>query len=91
MSSKLDRAMMDMNMEEQDEPYDLPDLPEFCSSERNSWSIVGRLLNPDYENISDLILDMLRKWQLCDRVRGVALSKEIFSSCLSMSRIWRRF
>ncbi|XP_024013162.1 uncharacterized protein LOC112087477 [Eutrema salsugineum] len=64
--------------EEEDVPFMLPDLPQFSSSERNKMSIMGRTLNPECQNMTDLILDMLRKWQVYDRVRGVALSKERF-------------
>lgn len=41
-------------------------------------SIIRRLLNPDCQSMSNLILDMPHKWQIYDRVRGVALSKEMF-------------
>lgn len=80
MSSKLDHAMMNMNLnlEEEDEPFDLPDLPEFCSNEQNALSIIGRILNPDHHNILDVVLDMPRKWKIYDRVKGIALSNEKF-------------
>lgn len=78
MSSAIDRALMAMSLEEDDEPFDMPDLPEFCSSEKNVMSIMGRILNPDCQKIENLILDMPRKWQIYDRVRGIALSKERF-------------
>lgn len=69
---------MKMSLEEKDEPFDLPDLPEFSSKETNSMSLIGRLLNPESQNVSSLVLDMPRKWQIYDRVRGVALSSEKF-------------
>ncbi|XP_018443548.1 uncharacterized protein LOC108815442 [Raphanus sativus] len=79
MSSQLDKALLHMSLEEEeDEPFILPDTPEYCSAGRNSLSLVGRLLNPSCQRMSDLILDMPRKWQLYDRVKGVALSKERF-------------
>lgn len=78
MSSAIDRAVMGMLLEEEEEPFDMPDLPEFCSSERNVISIMGRILNPDCQKVENLILDMPRKWQIYDRVRGIALSKEHF-------------
>lgn len=78
VSSLIDKAMMAMRLEEVDEPYDLPNLPEFCPSEKNEMSLVGRLLNPECQKMSDLILDMPRKWLLYDKVRGVALSAERF-------------
>ncbi|XP_018473647.2 uncharacterized protein LOC108844853 [Raphanus sativus] len=79
MSSQLDKALLDLSLEEEEDvPFLLPDTPEYCSAGRNSLSLVGRLLNPSYQKMSDLILDMPRKWQLYDRVRGVALSRERF-------------
>lgn len=76
MSSNLDKILMNLRIDEVEEPFKLPDLPEYCSSEENRLSLVGRLLNPDCQNISDLVLDMPQKWQLYDKVRGVALSRE---------------
>lgn len=52
---------MVMCLEEVDEPFNLPDLREYCSSEHNILSLMGRILNPDYQKVSDLILDMPRK------------------------------
>lgn len=78
MSASIDRALMALSMQEEDEPFVMPDLPEFCSSEKNVLSIIGRLLNPDCQSMSRLILNMPRKWQLVGRVRGVALSQEKF-------------
>lgn len=78
MSASIDRALMEMSLEEVDEPFTMPDLPEFCSSERNVMSIVGRLLTPSCQKMSSLIKDLPRKWQIYERVRGVALSLERF-------------
>lgn len=79
MSSRLDKAMQHMSLEEEeDKPFVLPDRPEFYSTERNAMSLVGRLLNPQCQKMEDLIREIPRKWQLYDRVKGVALSKERF-------------
>lgn len=78
MSSSIDIALMAMSLEEEDKPFDMPDLPEFCSSEKNVQSILGRLLNPECQKMSSLILDMPRKWQMVGRIRGVALTQEKF-------------
>ncbi|KAG2310496.1 hypothetical protein Bca52824_022053 [Brassica carinata] len=68
MSSHLDKALLHLSLEEEEEePFVLPDTPEYCSAGRNSLSLVGRLLNPSCQRMSDLILDMPRKWQLYDR------------------------
>ncbi|XP_018463848.1 uncharacterized protein LOC108835039 [Raphanus sativus] len=67
-----------MSLEEEDVPVTLPDLPQFSAVESNKLSIIGRTLNPDSQRMKDLILDMPRKWQVYDRVRGVALSSTMF-------------
>lgn len=59
MAENLDRALTEMSLEEDEEPYVLPDRPEYYSTERNSLSLIGRLLNP--QKMTDLILDMPRK------------------------------
>ncbi|KAG7565144.1 Reverse transcriptase domain [Arabidopsis suecica] len=74
----MDKAMMAMSLEEEDIPFDMPDLPEFSSCERNVLSLVGRTLNPDCQTMKHLIRDMPRKWQKIGRVRGIALSSEKF-------------
>lgn len=78
MMSPLDKVMSNMSLEEEEEPFVLPELPEFYYTERNTLSMVGRLLNPQCHKMSDLIVDMPRRWQLYDRVKGVALSKDRF-------------
>ncbi|XP_056860161.1 uncharacterized protein LOC108834858 [Raphanus sativus] len=67
-----------MSLEEEDVPVDLPDLPQFSAVENNKLGIIGRTLNPEKQRMKDLILDMPRKWQVYDRVRGVALSATMF-------------
>lgn len=78
MSSALDKALLAMSLEEEDTPFDLPDLPQYSSCQNNSISLIGRILNPDCQKISNLIREMPRKWQKYDRVRGIALSPERF-------------
>ncbi|WZZ53463.1 hypothetical protein YC2023_053570 [Brassica napus] len=78
MDPSLDKALLGMTLEEGEEPFVIPDLPEYYSIERNAVSLVGRLLNPQCQNISEVILEMPRKWRLYDRVRGVALSRDRF-------------
>ncbi|XP_023634815.1 uncharacterized protein LOC111829592 [Capsella rubella] len=80
MSSAMDKALMAMSLEEEEEdlPFQMPDLPEFLSVERNVISLIGRTLNPDCQKMKNLIRDMPRKWQKPGRMRGVALSKEKF-------------
>lgn len=57
-ASDFDKALLEMTLEEDEEPYVLPDKPEYYSTERNSLSLIGRLLNPQCQKMSDLILDM---------------------------------
>ena len=79
MSSHLDKEILNLSLEEEDDvPFILSDMPEYYSTARNSLSLVGRLLNPSCQRMYDLILEMPMKWQLYDRVRGVALSKDRF-------------
>lgn len=41
-------------------------------------SLIGRVLNPDFQKVAHLILDMPRKWHKPGKIRGVALNKERF-------------
>ena len=74
----IDKIFESMSLEEEEVPFNLPDLPQFSAVERNKMSITGRTLNPEREKSSDQILDMPRKWQMYDRVKGIALSKTTF-------------
>ncbi|XP_024014056.1 uncharacterized protein LOC112088131 [Eutrema salsugineum] len=77
--ANIDKALMSLSLEEEEDiPFVMPNLPKYCSCEKNVMSIMGRTLNPECQNMADLILDMPRKWQVYDRVRGVALSSERF-------------
>lgn len=80
MSAAMDRALMALSLEEEEEevPFVMPELPGFSSTEENALSLIGRTLNPECQKISGLILTMPRKWQKKGRVRGVALSEEKF-------------
>ncbi|XP_009146105.1 uncharacterized protein LOC103869782 [Brassica rapa] len=78
MSAAMDKAMLELSLQEEDEPFQMPDLPQFDSSERNSRSLIGRILNLDCQKVSTVILDMPRQWQKQGKVRGVALSRERF-------------
>lgn len=78
MTVAMDRAMDSMNLENEDGPCEMPNLPGFSSAKANINSLIGRALNPDGIKMASLILDMLRKWQKVGKVRGVALSVEHF-------------
>ncbi|XP_018473604.1 uncharacterized protein LOC108844808 [Raphanus sativus] len=74
----MDKALMALSLEEEDVPFAMPELPEFSSAEENKLSLMGRLLNPEKQKMSSLIMKMPRKWQKERRVRGIALSQERF-------------
>ncbi|XP_013617135.1 PREDICTED: uncharacterized protein LOC106323583 [Brassica oleracea var. oleracea] len=75
----MDKALMAMSLEDDDDvPFIMPNLPEFSSTERNKRSLIGRLLNLDYQKMEEFIFQMPRKWQKQGRVRGIALSQERF-------------
>ncbi|CAA7056905.1 unnamed protein product [Microthlaspi erraticum] len=80
MSAAMDRALMAMSLEEEEEdkPLMLPNRPESCSRGNNALSLIGRILNPDCQKISHLLVDLPRKWGKKGRIRGVALTKERF-------------
>ncbi|XP_020879925.1 uncharacterized protein LOC110228101 [Arabidopsis lyrata subsp. lyrata] len=73
----LNKAIQEMSIAD-DKPLVLPNQAKFCSTEKNHCSIMGRFLNPSNQRMSNWILDMPRIWRLNNRVRGVALSQEIF-------------
>ena len=78
MSSAMDRALMEMSLDDNEEPFEMPDLPEFLSCDRNKLSLIGRVLNPSCQPMKHLIRNMPRKWQKEGRVTGVALTSEKF-------------
>ncbi|XP_048596527.1 uncharacterized protein LOC125595907 [Brassica napus] len=79
MSVAMDRALMALSLDEEDEePFTMPDRPGFTSIEENRLSIMGRSLNPECQRMSGLIITMPRKWQKEGKVRGIALSRERF-------------
>lgn len=76
MSSWIDKILMELSLQEEDLPFDLLDAIEFCSIAENRLSLIGRILNPYCQKNLDLMLNMPRKWQMVDKVRGVVLSAE---------------
>ncbi|XP_019088516.1 PREDICTED: uncharacterized protein LOC104724870 [Camelina sativa] len=79
MEKHLEQYLQEMSIEEEeDKPLVLSNLPQFYSSERNIRSLIGCFLNPDYQRMSNWILEMPMIWRLYDRVRGVALSRDRF-------------
>lgn len=75
----MDKALLALSLKDDDDaPFDLPDLPQYFATDRNACSIIGRLLNPELQRMAKLIFDLPRKWQKVNRVHGFALTKEIF-------------
>ncbi|KAL0741865.1 hypothetical protein Bca4012_083378 [Brassica carinata] len=77
MADKLHNAIRSMSLED-DEPLILPDDPKFHVFDENALSILGRLLNPEAQNMARMIEYMPQAWRLYDRVRGIALSRDRF-------------
>lgn len=62
MSSEMDRALLALFFKDDDDfPFNLPDLPQYYTPERNTCSLIGRFLNPEFQKMAKLILDMPRK------------------------------
>lgn len=80
MSVAMDRALMALSLEDEEEevPFTMLELSGFSSAEENALSIMKRALNLECQKMSGLILTMPRKWQKEEKVRGVALSQERF-------------
>jgi len=78
MSAAMDRALMEKSLDDKDEPFEMPNLPDLMSCERNKLCIIGRVLNPSCQPMKHLIRNMPRKWQKEGKVKGVALSDERF-------------
>lgn len=78
MEARILSVSMALSLEEEDEPFEIPDLLGFCSNEKNKLSLVGRILDLECQKMSTLIWRMPRKWQKEGRCRGVALSQERF-------------
>lgn len=77
MAGSLHEAMNSMTIDD-DEPINLSTDPRFRVFEKNSISLLGRLLNPDCQSMSRMITDMPKHWRVYDRVRGIALSRDKF-------------
>ncbi|KAL9277760.1 hypothetical protein AtEden1_Chr00c002g0322591 [Arabidopsis thaliana] len=56
---ELDQAIQELSIKD-DGPLILSNQAQYCSIERNNCSILGRLLNPSHQRMSNWILDMPR-------------------------------
>lgn len=77
MADKLHAAIRSMSLEDND-PIILPDEPKFHVFDANAISLIGRLLNPEAQNMARMIDFMPQAWRLYDRVRGIALTRDRF-------------
>ncbi|KAF3596401.1 hypothetical protein DY000_02026519 [Brassica cretica] len=77
MADNLHKAIRSMSLDD-DDPITLPDEPQFRVFDANATSILGRLLNPDAQNMARMIEFMPTAWRLYNRVRGIALSRDRF-------------
>ncbi|XP_024015972.1 uncharacterized protein LOC112089221 [Eutrema salsugineum] len=77
MDGVLNQALQSMSLEEE-EAIDIPDEEDYSAVQVNSRSLIGKLLNPECQNMARMLRIMPRIWKVYNRVRGIALSKESF-------------
>ena len=77
MEENLAEVMKGMSLGE-DKSIIIPDEDEYCAMVRGGRSILGRLLNPDCQNMVRMLKTMPKIWKVYERVRGIALTKERF-------------
>lgn len=77
MEENLAEVMQGMSLGE-DKSIIIPDEDEYCAMDRGGRSILGRLLNPDCQNMGRMLKTMPKIWKVYERVRGIALTKEKF-------------
>ncbi|XP_013668869.1 uncharacterized protein LOC106373202 [Brassica napus] len=85
-SRTLFLLLMDANLAEvlqsislgEDKSIIISDDDDFCAMERGGRSILGRLLNPECQNMGRMLKRMPNIWKVYERVRGIALTKESF-------------
>ncbi|XP_013632825.1 PREDICTED: uncharacterized protein LOC106338381 [Brassica oleracea var. oleracea] len=62
----------------EDKSIIIPEDDDYCAMERGSMSILGRLLNPDCQNMGRMLRTMPKVWKIYDRVGSIALTRERF-------------
>ncbi|VVB01518.1 unnamed protein product [Arabis nemorensis] len=63
---------------EADIPIDIQEGEEFSAMIQSEHSLIGRLLNPECQNMARMLLTMPTIWKVYERARGIALSRERF-------------
>lgn len=56
----------------------LPVEGDYNAMERSAKSLIGRLLNPECQNMSRMLRSIPQIWEIYERVRGIALTRESF-------------
>ena len=77
MDINLVEVMQRMSIEEH-KPIIIPEDDTYCAMERGRSSLLGRLLNPEAQNMSRMLRTMPKIWKVYERVRGIALSRDRF-------------
>ncbi|RID62856.1 hypothetical protein BRARA_E01898 [Brassica rapa] len=77
MDENLAEVLKGMSLGE-DKSIIIPEDDDFCAIERGGRSILGRLLNPECQNMGRMLKMMPKIWKVYERVRGLALTKERF-------------
>lgn len=77
MDEGLAKVMQAMSIKE-DLPVTLTEDEDFSDAVRTGSSLIGRLLNPECQNMQRMLRTMPKIWKVYERVRGIALSKESF-------------
>lgn len=70
--------MMQAMSLEDDKPVVLTDDEDYSAAIRNGKSLIGRLLNPECQNMERMLRTMSKIWRIYERVCGIALLKESF-------------
>lgn len=77
MDANLVEVMQGMSLEE-DKSIVIPQDDTFCAMERGGRSLLGRLLNPECQNMARMLRMMPKIWKVYERVKGIALTRERF-------------
>lgn len=77
MEENLAEVLQGMSLGE-DKSIIIPDEDAYCAMDRGGRSILGRLLNPECQNMGRMLKTMPKIWKVYERVTGIALTKERF-------------
>lgn len=77
MDENLAEVLRGMSLGE-DKTIIIPEDDAYCAIERGGRSILGRLLNPDCQNMGRMLRTMPKVWKVYERVRGITLTREKF-------------